>query len=452
MKNIILIILIILIGYLIYHFILKKYINNKLSNKKLYKTINDINKINPNNILKIPRKIHQTIQNKNKIEPEFQNNINYIKNLNPNWTYNLYDDSDILLYIKEHYPHLEKYYLAINPNYGAAKSDFFRYLLMYREGGVYLDIKSAMKYKLDNLLYPDDTYILSHWGYVKPHEKILKKYGEFQQWHIICVPNHPFLKNVIDTVVSNIKNYELVTIGTGKLGVLQTTGPIPYTLSILPLLPKYKFRIAKAHSDIGLIYNNIDIEHTKIFGKTHYSNCKEPIILSNKDITLNPIYKNNYFEDYISDSKQDECSIVIDIVPNCKNVLEIGSGNEKISSLINKNLKDSTKHILVDIQSNTILPLDNTDKYTIINKKPEDLLESDLHLILPIDCVISHYNESLLKFLKTDIGKKILKSSRIFINKNNHEISNILLDYDFIHTNFCYSYGTEYNTNVYTKI
>lgn len=416
--------------------------------------MNEITKINPNNILKIPKKIHQTIQNKNKIESEFQKNINYIKNLNPTWTYNLYDDSDILIYIKEHYPHLEKYYLSINPNYGAAKSDFFRYLLMYREGGVYLDIKSAMKYKLDNLLYPDDTYILSHWGYVKPHEKILKKYGEFQQWHIICVPNHPFLKNVIEKVVSNIKNYEFATVGSGKLGVLKTTGPIPYTLSILPLLPKYKFRIANSHFDIGLIYNNINIDHTKIFGKKHYSNCKEPIIISEKDIKFNSICKDNSFEGVSDYWKQGECSVVIDIVPYCKNVLEFCPDVGKISSFINRNLKDPTKHIVVDIEPSTILHNKNThnDKYTIIQKNPEDLLESDLDLILPVDCVISNCNKSFLNFLKTNIGKKILKTARIFISKNNNDISNILLKYDFIHTNTGYGCGINCNTNVYTKI
>ena len=36
-------------------------------------------------------------------------------------------------------------YLRIDPVYGAARADLFRYLLLYRTGGVYLDIKSAAR-------------------------------------------------------------------------------------------------------------------------------------------------------------------------------------------------------------------------------------------------------------------------------------------------------------------
>lgn len=68
---------------------------------------------------------------------------------------------------------------------------------MYKVGGVYLDIKSNTDKPFDTIIRPDDTYILCHWK-SKEHSHYLKYPNcEFQQWHIISQPKHPFLKEVI---------------------------------------------------------------------------------------------------------------------------------------------------------------------------------------------------------------------------------------------------------------
>ena len=226
----------------------------------------------------IPKKIFQLVPDKHNINALFQKNIDYIKKLNPDWTYTLYDDNDIISYIHNYYPELWPYYAKINPKYGAARADFFRYLLMYREGGVYLDIKSAMRFPLDKILYPDDEYILAHWSGNPQHDKVNNTMGEYQQWHIICKPGHPFLKKVIQTVIKNIQDYRLSD-GTGKETVLKVTGPIAYTNAIIPLLDKYNHRLVEIDEMAGLVYNNLDQSHIKLFSKTHYSKISEPIIL-----------------------------------------------------------------------------------------------------------------------------------------------------------------------------
>ena len=40
----------------------------------------------------------------------------------------------------------------LNLNHNTPKSDFFRYLLMYKVGGVYLDIKSFAETPLKNII------------------------------------------------------------------------------------------------------------------------------------------------------------------------------------------------------------------------------------------------------------------------------------------------------------
>jgi hypothetical protein len=235
----------------------------------------------------IPKKIFQLIADKNKVNPSFQKNIEYIKNLNPDWEYNLYDDSDIITYMTAYYPDMLYYYNKINPRYGAARADFFRYLLMYREGGVYLDIKSAMKFPLNRIIFPKDEYILSYWNCPCKKMSLDNEMGEFQQWHIICRPKHPFLRAVIQNVIKNIEDYRLSD-GIGKEGVLKVTGPVAYSKSIMPLVSQYNCRIIDTNEMIGLIYNNLpksynpfSDSHIGLFSNTHYSKIREPIIINN---------------------------------------------------------------------------------------------------------------------------------------------------------------------------
>ncbi len=191
----------------------------------------------------LPRRIYQTYKSKDRLPQELRDNIAQIKKMNPTWEYYLFDDQDIELFIKESYGEdIWKYYQCISPKYGAARADFFRYLLMYRQGGVYLDIKSTVTASLDSILLPDDKFILSHWDNEPGHkyeafgrfpelQTILPR-GEYLQWYIVSIAGHPFLRAVILRVMENIDSYHPWRDGVGLFGTLRTTGPLAYTLAI----------------------------------------------------------------------------------------------------------------------------------------------------------------------------------------------------------------------------
>ena len=248
-----------------------------------------INYILQNNIDKngvgskyIPKKIHQLIPDKNNIHINIQKNINKLKRMNPDWDYFLYDDVDIINYLKINCdPEILRVYNMINPEYGPARADFFRYILMYQQGGIYLDIKSSVNIPFNSIIKRDDEYILSHWITREQREILNYTNGEFQQWHIICRPFHPFLESVINNVIKNIYNYDFERDGYGKIAVLKLTGPIVYTQSIIPLLPKYKHTIYRRNEYIGLVYSIFSIigyRHENLF-KKHYSLLKTPLVL-----------------------------------------------------------------------------------------------------------------------------------------------------------------------------
>ena len=254
--------------------------------KKFWDTINYIKIYNKkanriNNPLYIPKQIFQTVSDKKNIHKEIQKNIENIKNQNPDWKYTLFDDKDIIEYIKKNYDsETLRVYNKINPEYGPCKADFFRYLLMYKEGGVYLDIKSYIAIPLKDIIKYDDEYILCHW-HVKTKEILLKNtYGEYQQWHIICKPKHPFLKEVIKNVTNNILSYDKDKDGTGKFAVLNITGPLVYTRTILGIQDKYKHTLYLKNQHIGLVYSffHDETSHFTKYEKKHYTELTSPII------------------------------------------------------------------------------------------------------------------------------------------------------------------------------
>ena len=235
----------------------------------------------------IPRIIHQTFPVK-ALPVELRRNTDALKSLNPGWEYRFYDDDDIQEFIGEHYDQdVLNAFRRINPGYGAAKADVFRYLLMYACGGVYLDIKSSARKPFEEIFEPDDRYLLSVWknrqgelyeGWGRHSELRHLEGGEFQQWYIACAPGHPFLEAVINTVLRNLKIYNPVFHGVGKEGVLRVTGPVAYTLTIARLLSQNAYRWAEADSDLGLQYSIYpEKSHRAIFG-SHYSFLTDSIV------------------------------------------------------------------------------------------------------------------------------------------------------------------------------
>ena len=239
----------------------------------------------------IPKIIHQIyLQGEANIPDNIKQSIAELRQRNLDWEYHLYDETIMVDYISRHYDvEMLTIYQSIQKEYPAARSDFFRYLLMYKEGGVYLDLKSSCSKPFNEILTDQDELVICGWeneqgqkyqGYgINKHLKHLK-HGEYQQWNIICKPNSPFLKAVIDQVIYRIKHYTPMKYHVGRKGVLNTTGPVPYSLAIESVIQqnKYPYRYERFASQFGLIYINTD---TSVVNKNHYSLQITPVIQLN---------------------------------------------------------------------------------------------------------------------------------------------------------------------------
>ena len=242
----------------------------------------------------IPRLIHQTAWKPAAMLQLLRENVAALIRRNPGWTHCLYGDEDIEDFIGEQYGSaMLSQYLLIDSRYGAARADLFRYLLMYKRGGVYLDIKSSAGRPLEDVLQADDCYLLSHWqnGPGAPFQGIgLHRAlghipgGEYQQWFIVAAPGHPFLKQVILRVLENIDNYPRGLFGVGRKGVVAVTGPIAYTLAIHPLIGMHPSRQIDICADAGFQYNVSGRQHEQTIAgaPVHYSRLRAPVVRLSK--------------------------------------------------------------------------------------------------------------------------------------------------------------------------
>jgi hypothetical protein len=237
----------------------------------------------------IPRIIHQTGVARSRLRDELTLNMERIKQQNPGWEHRYYDDDDVASFVLQEYgPRMLSLVQRIKaPPYGAVRADLFRYLLMYKCGGVYLDIKSRPLRPLDEILRPQDRYLLAQWdnqpgqefaGFGLHPELRSISGGEYQQWHILAAPAHPFLEAVIERVSRNLRSYNPALHGTGQHGVLRVSGPIAYSLTIDRLRARHPHRLARSATELGLCYSIYDgLAHWSRW-RHHYADAREPLM------------------------------------------------------------------------------------------------------------------------------------------------------------------------------
>lgn len=235
---------------------------------------------------RIPRQVFMTTRF--PISSVLNSHFKALNSLNPEYEFYLYNDSQVREYISEHWgDFLIGIYDSIGEEYFPAKIDLWRYLIIYDKGGVYFDDKSGPVRALRNLIKPRDRMIISTWGENVSHWK--KKYGhkkgEFTNWCVISEPKHPMIKCIIVDIIRRIINSN--GLETGKTGVLNLTGPIGSTTTILDNLEdmKSEIRILKNTFNRKMYFNALT--KTKKFSRIHesmrekdrlYSIQKTPIV------------------------------------------------------------------------------------------------------------------------------------------------------------------------------
>ncbi len=175
----------------------------------------------------IPKIIHQTFKSAS-LPALTKWHVARLRERNPEYRYEFYDDIRVENFIAQEFDtHILNLYKKIQ--IGAAKADFFRYAILLKKGGVYLDIDSAIQGKLSDFIIDSDVAVLS----------TERNPDLYVQWALIFEPNHPFLKKTMEIVIENLENNFFPN------DVHKMTGPSAYTEAIKQCIktnPDIRFR------------------------------------------------------------------------------------------------------------------------------------------------------------------------------------------------------------------
>jgi hypothetical protein len=149
----------------------------------------------------IPYRLVQTFKT-NRVPMAMYNATRTWIERNPAYDYFFFDDVMVLDYVTNGFTcqnfnfskdELVRAFRSIRP--GAGKADLFRYLIIYEQGGIYMDIDTICFHALDDFIEGEDHVVTG-----------IGMRCDFHQWGLIYSKHHPFLKRTIENSVSNILN------------------------------------------------------------------------------------------------------------------------------------------------------------------------------------------------------------------------------------------------------
>ena len=177
----------------------------------------------------IPKIIIQTWKN-DSIPEHYLPLIDSLKKNNPDYKYLFFTDKTIEEFLNEHYPEYYKTYMKLPLK--IQKIDFFRYIAIYHYGGFYMDLDVNGMKSFDNLLneeciFPIDEYINKRMCSIGRYKPFCDRNNYFLlgQYSFAAIPQHPFIKVLIDTIHTNIDDYIEKADLKSHNYVYQTTGP-----------------------------------------------------------------------------------------------------------------------------------------------------------------------------------------------------------------------------------
>ena len=187
-----------------------------------------------------------------------------MKKMNPEYKYEFYDDNRIESFLKNEMPE-ENFQAYKRITIGAAKADFFRYNILYRYGGVYLDIDSTIKGDLNKFIREDDAAIISK----------ERNPGMYVQWALIFEAGHPFLKRTIEKILDNIEQNRFPN------DVHQMTGPSVYSSAIRECLEQGQVKFREVGVDYDGMFQFKHPLNKLLYGKREHwkkTQLKQPVI------------------------------------------------------------------------------------------------------------------------------------------------------------------------------
>lgn len=195
-----------------------------------------LNTVTANNHIKpkIPRIIHQIYEDMSGPPSSLLKISQSWKELNPDWDYRFWNKNDIDTFLEMYYPDLIPIYQAFP--YDVQRWDAIRYLILYKIGGLYVD----MDYECTECISPLLCETTCAMGMEPKGNAILRRMPYIVgNAFMAAIPNHPYFKELINAVFHN--NNEVNSLYPER-SILDTTGP--YMTTRIYDSSEYKERVS----------------------------------------------------------------------------------------------------------------------------------------------------------------------------------------------------------------
>jgi len=179
----------------------------------------------------IPRLIHQTYKSRDVPEAARRMMATWTDR-NPAWQTRFYDDAACVSFVRSEFPEYYDAYTSLPKD--VERSDFFRYLVVLRLGGVYADVDTECVTPLDAFLRPRDALVVGWEGEFATDEMAYSRHfvrrRQVLNWAFAAAPGHPALREVCDRIKENARR---VFSNNTNRDTLERTGPGPFTDVVL---------------------------------------------------------------------------------------------------------------------------------------------------------------------------------------------------------------------------
>lgn len=148
--------------------------------------------------------------------------------LNPEYEYRLFDDDDLAEFVKCEFPDFLSGWQKLK--HGASKADLWRYLVMFKYGGVYADLDCFCRAPLREWIRPEAAYVTQ-----------LGVNKDLCQWLLISVPGNPIFLKAAERALDNIlcdrysAEYDGFQLVAGELSLCQGQPRVNIQHSVLAL-------------------------------------------------------------------------------------------------------------------------------------------------------------------------------------------------------------------------
>lgn len=179
----------------------------------------------------IPHRAH-FLWHTTPLPPTLQRNLDTWMEHNPHFTFKVWTDETALEYVQDNYPSYLDTYMALAP---IERTDLFRYLLLFREGGVYSDLDVVCARPLSKYLDLLHDGMVVGWEGDWESRTACQAAGSartrlLMQWVLASSPNHPALERVILHVTTQ---YNKTFSHNGIRDTHERTGTVAFTDALM---------------------------------------------------------------------------------------------------------------------------------------------------------------------------------------------------------------------------